>query len=175
MARVSGKVAQPRPLLGPRLRKTALVAHVLAAGTWIGVDVMVAVLVVVGWFAASPEVAGLAYQGLGTFVLAPMLTSALVCLGTGLLLGLGTRWGLIRYRWVLVKFIVNVALCVLIVVALRPGLPEVVAHGEALGAGAGSIRDVSTLFFPPAVSLAALSFATVLAVVKPWGKVRRHR
>ncbi|HIZ35569.1 MAG TPA: hypothetical protein H9815_07305 [Candidatus Ruania gallistercoris] len=71
-----------------------------------------------------------------------MLTSGLVCLGPGLLLGLGARWGLVRSRWVLVKLIVNVVLCVPIVVALRP--------------------------------LTALSFATVLAVFKPWGKVRRR-
>lgn len=169
------QVAQSRPLLGPRPRKAVLVAHVLAAGSWIGVDVIVAVLVLVGRFSATADTAGLAYRALGTFVLVPMLASALVCLGTGLLLGLGTRWGLLRYRWVLVKLIVNVALCVLIVVALRPGMPDVVEHGEALAAGAGSTADVSSLFFPPAVSLVSLSFATVLAVVKPWGKVRRRR
>ena len=169
-----GHLAPPRPLLGPGLRKTVLVVHVLAAGTWVGIDVMVAVLVLVGRFATGPELAGLAYQALGTFVLVPMLSAGLVCLGSGLVLGWGTRWGLIRYRWVLVKLVVNVALCVLIVGALRPGLPDVVAHGEALAAGAGGAADISNLFFPPAVSLASLSFATVLAVVKPWGKVRRR-
>lgn len=168
-----GQVAQPRPLLGPRLRKIVLVTHVLAAGTWVGIDVIVAVLVLVGWFSASPDTAGLAYRALGSFLLAPMLTAGLVSLGTGLLLGLGTRWGLVRYRWVLAKLLVTVALCVLIVVALRPGMPEVVAHGEAVAAGTGT-ADMSNLFFPPAVSLTALSFATALAVVKPWGKVRRR-
>ena len=29
-----------------------------------------------------------------------------------------------------------------------------------------------TLFFPPAVSLTALTVATVLAVAKPWGRIR---
>lgn len=171
-----GQVARPvRPFLGPRLRKAVVVAHVLAAGTWIGVDVIVAVLVLVGRFAANVELAGLAYQALGTFVVVPMLTAGLVCLGSGVLLGLGTRWGLVRYRWVLVKLIVTVVLCALIMAALAPGMPGVVAHGEALAAGASSTADMSNLFFPPAVSLTALSFATVLAVVKPWGKVRRRR
>lgn len=151
-----------------------LAAHVLAAGAWIGVDVIVAVLVLVGWFSTSQEVAGLAYRALGTFILVPMLSSAVLCLGTGLLLGLGTRWGLVRYRWVLVKLVINAALCILIVVALAPGMPEVVTHGEALAAGAGGTAEVRNLFFPPAVSLVSLSFATVLAVFKPWGTVRRR-
>ena len=165
---------RPRPLLGPSLRKTVLVVHVLAAGTWIGVDVIVAVLVLVGRFSSSLEVAGLAYQALGTFILVPMLTAGLVCTASGVLLGLGTRWGLVRYRWVLVKLVINAALCILIVVALAPGMPEVVTHGEALAAGAGGTAEVRNLFFPPAVSLVSLSFATVLAVFKPWGTVRRR-
>lgn len=164
-----------RSALRPRARKTVLVAHVLAAGTWVGVDVMVAVLVLVGWFSTSVSTAGLAYRALGAFVVVPMLVAGLTCLATGLLLGLGTRWGLVRYRWVLVKLIITVVLCVLIVLVLQPGMPAVAAHGESLAAGDGGSGEVSRLFFPPAVSLMTLSFATVLAIAKPWGKVRRVR
>ncbi|WP_318279315.1 hypothetical protein [Agrococcus baldri] len=164
--------ASARPWLSQRWRKAALVLHILGAGTWIGIDVLVAVLVLVGWFSPDAQLAGLAYRALGTFVVAPMLAAALVTLGTGLLLGLGTRWGLVRHWWVLVKLVLNVVLAVLIVVALQPGMEAVVAHGEALAGGAAPSGDVRTLFFPPAVSLAALSLATALAVVKPWGRVR---
>jgi hypothetical protein len=108
-----------------------------------------------------------------------MLTAGLVCLATGILLGLGSRYGLVRYWWVAVKLVMNVVLCVLVLIALRPGLDEVVEHGRALAAGRVSTLDVSSMFFPPAVSLTALTVATVLAVVKPWGLIRpsrsRHR
>ncbi len=160
--------------LRPPLRKAVLVVHVLSSGAWIGIDVLVAVLVLAGWFGQG-STAGLAYRALGTFVVVPMLVAGLACLGSGLLLGLGTRWGLVRYRWVLVKLVITVVLCVLIVVALRPGMGEVAAHGQALAAGVDDGAEVGWLFFPPAVSLTALSFATVLAVVKPWGRVRRRR
>ena len=39
-------------------------------------------------------------------------------------------------------------------------------------AGAATERDMSDLFFPPIVSLSALTFATVLSVAKPWGRLR---
>jgi hypothetical protein len=58
---------------------------------------LVAVLVSTGWFADDVELRSLAYRALAAFVVWPMLVSGLVCLGAGLLLGLGTRWGLIRY------------------------------------------------------------------------------
>jgi predicted lysophospholipase L1 biosynthesis ABC-type transport system permease subunit len=44
-----------------------------------------------------------------------------------------------------------------------------------LQAGVTPDKDLSLLFYPPAVSLTALSLATVLAVVKPWGRIRSTR
>jgi hypothetical protein len=161
--------------LGIRTRKLTLLVHLVSAGAWIGIDVMVAVLVGVGWFADDPARRGAAYQALGWFVVWPMLTTALVCLASGVVLGMGGKYGLVRYWWVAVKLVLNLVLSTLILVALRPGLPDVVEHGRALAAGRTSDVDVSFLFFPPAVSLTALLLASVLAVFKPWGRIRRRQ
>jgi hypothetical protein len=156
-------------------RRTTLIAHIVSAGAWIGIDVMVAVLVVAGRFARDADVRGLAYQALAAFVVWPMLTSGLVCLATGAILGLGTKWGLLRYWWVAVKLVLNLALCALILFALEPGMAAVAAHGREVSAGGGGDpAAASELFFPPAVSLATLTFATVLGVLKPWGRLRRR-
>jgi hypothetical protein len=149
------------------------VLHVVSAGAWIGIDVIVAVLVLTGWFAADVNVRSLAYRALAQFVTWPMLVSGLVCLASGVVLGLGTKWGLVRYWWVVVKLALNVVLCTLIVVVLQPGMDAVAAYGEHLLAGTPSNSQVRTLFFPPAVSLSTLTVATVLAVYKPWGRLRR--
>jgi hypothetical protein len=150
-----------------------LVVHLVSAGAWIGIDVMVAVLVLTGWFSPDDATRGLAYRALATFVVWPMLVSGLVCLGSGVVLGLATRWGLVRYWWVLVKLAFNLLLCTLILVALQPGMAEVGAYGETLAGGSdpGAPGMVSDLFFPPAVSLSALTLAVVLGVAKPWGRV----
>lgn len=102
-----------------------LVVHLVSAGAWIGIDVVVAVLVAAGWFSDDPSVRAAAYQALGLFV-----------------------------------------------VLLRPGLAEVREHGQSVSAGGPGTVDVTELFFPPAVSLSALTLATVLAVFKPWGRIR---
>ncbi len=104
-----------------------------------------------------------------------MLTATLVCLATGVVLGLGSRWGLVRYWWVAVKLVLDLVLSTLIVVALRPGMPDVVEHGHHLAAGVLDRIDVGFLFFPPTVSLPALTFATALAVVKPWDRIGSRR
>src|SRR5215207_828697 len=103
-------------LLSRRWRRATLILHIVAGGAWIGIDVMVAVLVWTGRFGADAEVRGLAYRALAAFVVWPMLTSGLVCLLTGVVLGLGTKWGLLRYWWVAVKLGLNLVLCTLILV-----------------------------------------------------------
>jgi hypothetical protein len=155
--------------------KATLVTHIVSAGAWIGVDVIVAVLVLTGRFAGDLELRSLAYQALATFVVWPMLASGLVCLATGLVLGLGTTWGLLRYWWVAVKLALNLVLCTLIVLVLQPGMDEVAGYGRDLLTGSPDPAAVSQLFFPPAVSLTTLTLATVLAVFKPWGRIRRRR
>ena len=157
-----------------RTRKTVLILHILAAGVWIGVDVIVAVLVFTGWLSDDPSLKGLAYQALGTFVVWPMLVAGLVSLVTGVLLGLGSKYGLVRYWWVAVKLVLNVVLCTLILIALQPELGDVAQYGRDLAAGVATDRDVSDLFFPPIVSLSALTFATILSVAKPWGRLRKR-
>jgi hypothetical protein len=152
-------------------RRATLVTHLVAGGAWIGIDVIVAVLVCTGRFAADVHLRGVAYQALAAFVVWPMLTSGLVCLVTGLILGLGTKWGLLRYWWVAVKLTLNLVLSTLIVVSLQPGMEEVAAYGRDLPSGRADPAAVSRLFFPPAVSLTTLTLATVLAVTKPWGRI----
>lgn len=160
--------------LPPRVRKAVLTVHIVSAGAWIGIDVLVAVLAGVGLVGGSDAVRGLALRALAEFVVTPMLAAALVSLGTGLLLGLATRWGLVRYWWVAVKLVMNLVLCALIVVLLRPGMPEVGAAGAAIEAGRVPVSDISFLVYPPVVSLTALAAATLLAVYKPWGRVRTN-
>ncbi|HEY8454798.1 MAG TPA: hypothetical protein VIL34_04340 [Actinopolymorphaceae bacterium] len=167
--------ARRKPFLGKGWRKATLVVHIVAAGSWIGIDVIVAVLVLTGWFGTDVTLRSLAYQALATFVVWPMFTAGLVCLVTGLVLGVGTTWGLLRYWWVAVKLVLTIVLCTLILVLLQPGMADVAAYGQELLAGDPDPARVSRMFFPPAVSLSTLSLATALAVVKPWGRIRSRR
>ena len=163
------------PLLGRRARTAVLIVHVLAASAWIGIDVLVAVLVGVGSLAPEPGLRGLAYQALATFVVIPMASAAILTLVSGIVLGVGSRWGLVRYWWVGVKLVLTVVMLTLIVVLLRPGMSEVGAAGVALVTDGETAADLSFLVFPPAVSLSMLTLAVVLAVAKPWGRVRERR
>lgn len=138
--------------------------HIASAGAWLGLDVVMAVLVVTAAATDDPARAALCLQALELFATGPMLVTGLACLGTGLVLGLGTKYGLVRYWWVAIKLVLNVALVVLVATALRSGVHEAGEQGRALAAGeVGAVR-VGDLKFPPIVSPLALVLAMTLSV-----------
>lgn len=158
--------------LRPGVRKAVLVLHLLGVGAWLGIDVVVGILAAVATGSAEAADRALALQVIGTYLAGPMLAAGVIVLATGLVLGWGTKWGLVRFWWVAVKLVVNVVLVALIVFLLMPGMAEVRIIGEVLAATGELTGDVSSLRFPPAVSLTALTIAVVLSVYKPWGRIR---
>jgi len=159
----------------PRTRKGVLVAHIVAAGAWIGLDVMLGVLVFTPLLTSDTALAALCYQAL-PLLFWPIQLTGLASLVTGVVLGLGTHHGVVRHWWVLVKLVLNVVLTSLVVVLLGPAMDDAAEVGRRLAAGVPADGiDLSGLVFPPLVSGTALVIATVLAVYKPWGRVRATR
>jgi hypothetical protein len=159
--------------LGPGARKGVLVAHIAAAGAWLGVDVVMAVLIFTALGSDDDHTKALAFRALELVAVGPLLACGLVCLASGILLGLGSKYGLVRYWWVAAKLALNLLLTSLVLVALAP---EVAAHANQARrflAGLPASLEVGQLIFPPIVSPAALLVAMTLAVVKPWGRIRR--
>src|SRR5829696_7349601 len=161
--------------LGTRTRRSVLVLHIASAGAWLGVDVAMAVLIVTALVADDPATKALSYRALELVAVVPLLACGLVCLLTGIVLGLGSRWGLVRYWWVAVKLVLNLVLTGL-VLAGRP--PEGAPHPDQarqFEAGLPALLDVGQLIFPPIVSPTALLVAMALAVFKPWGRIGQGR
>jgi hypothetical protein len=171
---MSQAVAQPgvRWRLGARSRKSVLVVHIASAGAWLGIDVVMAVLVFTALLTEDDRTKALSFQALELVAVGPLLISGLVCLLTGGLLGLGSRYGLVRYWWVAAKLVLNLLLTGLVLVALAPEVADAAERARRFVAGEPTTLGVGDLIFPPIVSPTALLVAMVLAVFKPWGRIR---
>lgn len=163
----------PTRRLRPGVRKAVLAAHLISMGAWIGVDLVLAVLIVTGLSAATAT-AAIALQAL-PLLLAPMLVASLTCLVSGLVLSVYSRYGVLRYWWVAVKFAINVGFSTLIVVALWPGVADAAEHGRNLAAGIPDGFTADRIVFPPIVSPTGLVLAVLLSGYKPWGRIRGPR
>ena len=158
-------------------RRWLLMLHILCGVGWMGADVVLALLVVTTRVSDDGTTVAAIYTTLRLAIpwTVPFLASGMLV--TGVLLGWGTKYGLVQWWWVLVKLGIGIVLTLLVFVALVPGaldLPQgLTGTGEQVRDAAG---DAGTgLMYPPFVSFAALAFALVLSVLKPWGRTRWAR
>ena len=80
--------------VSPPRRKLLLTVHVATAVSVLGTDLVLLVLGISSVRGADPQTVYPAADLIATWVLAPL---AILALGSGVLLGLLTRWGLFRY------------------------------------------------------------------------------
>ncbi|WP_181274240.1 hypothetical protein [Brevibacterium oceani] len=154
------------------VRKMLLLMHIAAAGAWLGFDLVLGILTVTAVSAAATDAASAAVS-IAAFTSWPLIAAGLVTLTTGILLGIGSKYGLIRYRWVLVKLVLTIVLIALVPILLLSGVATLHENGvAALAAGSTPTVAINALF-PPIVSTTSVAFAMVLSVFKPWGRLRR--
>ena len=171
--RNAGSNNAPPWRLRPRMRKSLLVAHIASAGAWLGIDVVMGVVVFTALL-ADDATRALCYQALELFAGWPLVVTGLICLASGVVLGLGTAYGLVRYWWVVIKLAINIAFVALVPIALRPEVLEMAEQGRRFAAGLPATLAVGDLIYPPIVSPLGLIAATILAVFKPWDPIRKR-
>ena len=92
----------------PGLRKFVLAVHLMLSIGWIGAVVAYVALgiaAVTSQEAQMVRAAWIAMELIGWFVIVPLALAALL---TGLIMSLGTPWGLFRHYWVLFSFVLTV-------------------------------------------------------------------
>lgn len=152
--------------LSPALRKLVLTIHLTTSVGWVG-----AVIAYLGLGIAAVEssdtervrAAWTAMDVIGWWVILPLAIGALV---TGLVMSLGTRWGLFRHYWTLI----SLALTVLCTAVLVLHMPSVSATARMVRTVEGSdLRALGGDLFHPGAGLLLLLAITVLNVYKPEG------
>jgi hypothetical protein len=141
-----------------------LTVHVAASAGWLGLDGALVVLEVIGLNSADPALRtgiSVAMTAIACWVLVPLVFASLC---TGLVLGLGTSWGLARHWWLVAKSGIAAVLAATGVVLMLPRLSQVLAgEGEPIQLKMLALRSFA---------LVLLLIATGISVVKPWGKTR---
>ena len=156
-------------ILTPRLRKFALSAHLTFSVGWIGAVLAYLALgvgAVTSQDVQTVRAAWIAMELTGWYVIVPL---ALASLLTGLVMALGTKWGLFRHYWVLFSF----ALTILATVVLLLHMPTVsLIADEAQEAEGTSLDGLGGDLLHPGVGLVVLLVVQVLNLYKPSGMTR---
>lgn len=151
----------------PRVRKLALTAHVTSSVGWLGAVSAFLALAIIGLTSNdAPTVRGayLVMEPAARLVLVPL---ALASLLTGIVMSLGSTWGLFRHYWVLFKLLITVVATLLLLMYMRT-FRAMAALAADPGADLTVVRNPSPLLHA-GLALVGLLVATVLAVYKPRG------
>jgi hypothetical protein len=156
--------------LSGRARKAVLLVHVLSAAAWLGIDLALGICAVVALSTEDVNTAGVAIQAIDIFAIWPMFGASVVCMISGVVLGVVSKYGLVRYWWVAIKLLQAIVLNILVFVALLPGVSDLDVNDTTLTAD--WIRDAigsaaTDMLFPPIVSFLMLAIALILSVWKP--------
>jgi len=92
----------------PNLRKFALSTHITLSVGWIGAVLAYLVLVAAAMTSQGDQrlrAAWIAMELIGWYLIVPLALAALL---TGLVMSLGTPWGLFRHYWVLISFLLTI-------------------------------------------------------------------
>lgn len=156
-------------VMSPRLRKLVLTVHLVFSVGWIGA--VVAYLALGVSAAASRDAqtvraAWISMELTGWFVVVPLALAALL---TGLVMSLGTTWGLFRHYWTLIALL----LTIVSTVVLLSHMPTVAATADvARAANAADLGGLGGDLLHPGLGLVVLLAITVLNVYKPRGVTR---
>ena len=112
---------------------------------------------------SDPQLAASAYELLTIFPVLFGIPLSMTSLATGLVLGLGSKWGVLRYRWVTAKLLLNVSVILVGALLIGPATEAMVA---------GRDGSEAVLIGASAYDVVALLLATGLSVFKP-GRRRR--
>lgn len=167
-----------RSVLGPKPRKALLSVHVIASVGWLGADLCLLLLgirALTGDDARTAQGAVVQMADIAAWVTAPLAVLALL---TGIVVSVTTPWGLFRHLWVTLSLALTTVMTGLAVFVLGPLLRSYADQVLAAPATA-RIADVLgaqrvELVIPPSVAFAALSFITVINVMKPWGRLGKR-
>jgi hypothetical protein len=155
--------------LSPRLRRFALTAHVVSSVGWLGALGLFFALSVAGLTADDAEAVRAAYTAMDLTVWSVLVPLALASLLTGVIQGLGTKWGLVRHYWVLAKLLLTVVAT--FVLLMYTDTIEAMAREARQPGPIEEVRNLSPALHA-GVALIVLLSTTILGIYKPAGLTR---
>lgn len=156
-------------IMPPPVRKAVLSVHLTVSVGWIGTVLAylaLGVTAVTSRQVQTVRAAWTAMEVIGWTVIVPLAVASLI---TGLVMSIGTRWGLFKHYWVLFSFVLTLFSTVILIVHMFDisTLADIARQADA--------AELATLggdLGHPGIGLVVLLVVQVLNIYKPKGMTR---
>ncbi len=155
-------------IMPPRLRKLALAVHLTCSVGWLGAVAAYLVLDITVATSQDAQVVRGTWMAMDLIVSSAIVPLAFVSLVTGLVMSLGTKWGLFRHWWVVVSLVLTIL--AILVLQMEAGL---ISRMAGIAADSTTSDEALLALLPTLVhsvgGLVVLLLIQVLNVYKPQG------
>lgn len=157
-------------IMSPSLRKFSLTSHITVSVGWIGAVVAYLALVVVTMTSQEEQIVRSAYLAMEPITWFTLVPLALASLVTGIIMSLGTKWGLFRHYWVLAKLLLTV-ISTLVLLSYTKTVSYLADIAADPSTDFGRLQGGGGLLHP-GIGLLVLLVIVILSVYKPKGMTR---
>lgn len=157
--------------MSPGLRKFALAAHITLSVGWIGAVAGYMALDVATATSRDAQTLRSAYLGMELIARNVIVPLAFASLATGLVMSLGTKWGLFRHYWVLISLVMTIIATAVLLVET-----QTISHYAGIAAdpatSADELRTLGSTLVHSVGGTMVLFVILVLNLYKPRGMTR---
>jgi hypothetical protein len=155
----------------PRLRKFALAAHLTVSVGWIGAVAAYMALDVAAATSQDAQTLRAAYLAMEVIARSVIVPLAFAALLSGLVMSLGTKWGLFRHYWVLISLLLTIVATVVLLVET-----QTISYFAAIAAdpttSGEELRALGSTLVHSVGGTVVLLVILVLNLYKPQGMTR---
>ena len=155
----------------PPLRKFMLAAHLTLSVGWIGAAAAYVALDVATATSQDPQRLRAAYLGMDLIVRDVIVPLALASLLTGVVMSVGTKWGLFRHYWVLISLLLT-TIATLVLLDSTQAISSFAAVAAAPTTSGDGLRALPSTLVRSVGGTVVLLVILVLNVYKPQGMTR---
>ena len=155
---MSARMQSERRLFSQRTRNTLLTAHIMISVGLLGDSAGFLAVAIRAAMASDRETAMQFVEVLKMFAFVFGIPLSFGALISGIVLGLGTKWGVLRYPWVVTKVVLIISVMAVGGFMIGPAFTDMLERG---------VDSTSRLMVAAAYDVVALAVATGLGVFKP--------
>jgi hypothetical protein len=156
----------------PRISRLVLTSHITFSVGWLGAVAVFIVLAITALTSQDTQLsrsACLAMELSAWFVIIPFCFASLF---TGVVQAVGTKWGLFKHYWIVVKLFLTIVSTILLLLHMNPISALARAATDPSFLNSQHSGEIIDLIAKAGVTIVVLLAITTISVYKPWGKIQ---
>ena len=152
-----------------------LINHITFSVGWLGAIAVFITLAVTALTTMNIQIARSALLAMDISAWYVIVPFCLISLLTGLVQAFGTKWGLFKHYWIVVKLFLTIVMTILLLLHMQPISYLASVAIEPSFSNTQYASQIIDIISKAGLAVLVLVATTTISVYKPWGKITRNQ